>query len=217
MNLDAIAGVAHEPAGTATGTVLLTHGAGGNRDAPLLVALCEKWAQQGWLAIRYDLPFRRRRPTGPPPSSAAADRAGIAEAIALAGTLTPGPVIAGGHSYGGRMTSMAAAAGAEVAVLALSSFPLHPPGKPDRTRTGHFGAIRVPTVFTQGSRDPFGSLAELEAAAALVPAPTEIVAVDGAGHDLGFTPRTPAGPKVTDVTALAVGAALRLGGFVALR
>ena len=202
MNLEAIAGVAHEPDGTPKGTVLLTHGAGSNRDAPLLVRLCDEWARHGWLAIRYDLPYRRRRPKGPPSNSAASDQQGIVEAIELAHTLTDGPVIAGGHSYGGRMTSMVAAAGADLAVLALSSYPLHPPGKPERARTEHLPQIAVPTVFTHGTADPFGTIAELTAAAALIPAPTELVEITGARHDLGS--------KTLDVPALAVTRAIGL-------
>ena len=61
--------------------------------------------------MRYNLPYRRRRPKGPPSGSAASDQAGVVEAIALARTLTDGPVLAGGHSYGGRMTSMVVADG----------------------------------------------------------------------------------------------------------
>ena len=109
MNFDAIAGVAHEPAGAPVGTVLLTHGAGGSRESPLLIRICDEWARRGWLAVRYNLPYRRRRHKGPPSGSAATDQAGIVEAIELARGLGYGPVIAGGHSYGGRMTSMAAA------------------------------------------------------------------------------------------------------------
>ncbi|MBN9635473.1 MAG: dienelactone hydrolase family protein [Actinobacteria bacterium] len=205
MNLDEIAGIAHEPDGTPTGVVLLTHGAGGNRDAPLIVRICDEWARHGWLAIRYNLPYRRRRPKGPPSNSAASDQQGIVEAIELAHTLTDGPVIAGGHSYGGRMTSMVAAAGdstVELAALTLSSYPLHPPGKPERARTEHLPQITVPTVFTHGTADPFGTIAELTAAAALIPAPTEIVEITGARHDLGS--------KTLDVPALAVAAGLRL-------
>ena len=202
MNLDDIAGIAHEPEGTPTGVVLLTHGAGSNRDAPLIVGTCDAWAHHGWLAIRYDLPYRRRRPKGPPSNSAASDQQGIVEAIELAHTLTTGPVIAGGHSYGGRMTSMVAAAGADLAVLALSSYPLHPPGKPERARTEHLPQINVPTVFAHGTSDPFGTIDELSAAVALIPAPTEIVEVTGARHDLRSTS--------LDVPALAVAAALRL-------
>ena len=61
MNLDDLAGVAHEPADTPTGTVVLTHGAGGNRDSPMLIGLCDEWARRGWLAVRYNLPYRRPR------------------------------------------------------------------------------------------------------------------------------------------------------------
>ncbi|BBX27763.1 alpha/beta hydrolase family protein [Mycolicibacterium alvei] len=201
MNLDAIAGVAHEPGATPAGVVVLTHGAGGNRDSAMLVKLCDEWASRGWLAIRYNLPYRRRRPKGPPSGSAAGDREGIAEAIALARGLADGPVLAGGHSYGGRMTSMVAANGAGPDVLTLFSYPLHPPGKPERARTEHLPDITVPTVFTHGTSDPFGSIEELTAAAALVAGPTELVVIDGARHDLGS--------KRLDVPALAVDAALR--------
>ena len=201
MDLEAIAGRAHEPEGTPRGVVLLTHGAGGNRDSPMLVKVCDEWAARGWLAIRFDLPYRRRRPKGPPSGSAAADQAGIVEAVALARTLTTGPVVAGGHSYGGRMTSMAVADGLPVDVLTLFSYPLHPPGKPERARIEHLPRIGAPTVFTHGTSDPFGTIAELRDAAALVGAPTEVVEVTGARHDLGS--------KTLDVPALAVDAALR--------
>ena len=76
-DLDAIAGVAHEPAAAPTGVVLLTHGAGGSRESPLLIRICDEWARRGWLAVRYNLPYRRRRPKGPPSGSAAGDRDGI--------------------------------------------------------------------------------------------------------------------------------------------
>lgn len=181
--LDAIGAVAHQPAGDPAGVVLLTHGAGGSRDSPLLVHLCDEWAGRGWLALRYNLPYRRRRPKGPP-SGSAADRAGVAEAITAARALADGPLIVGGHSYGGRLTSLAVADGADVAGLRLFSYPLHPPGKPERLRTEHFGSIRTPTVFTHGTSDPFGTIDELRAAARLIPAPVEIVEIAGARHDL---------------------------------
>ena len=206
MNLDAIAGVAHEPDGAPLGAVALTHGAGGSKQSPMLVKLCDHWARHGWLAVRYDLPFRRRRPKGPPSGSAAADRAGIAEAVAVIRTLTDGPVIAGGHSYGGRLTSMAVADDSDVKavvdLLTLFSYPLHPPGKPERARTEHLPRIAAPTVFTHGTSDPFGSLDEIHAAAALIPGPTTIVEVTGGRHDLAS--------RTLDVPALAVQAALAL-------
>ena len=217
MNLEDIAGIAHRPAGTPTGVVVLTHGAGGSRDSPLLIAICEEWTRRGWLAVRSNLPYRRRRPKGPPSGSSATDLAGVAEAIAVAGGLTDGPVIAGGHSYGGRLTSMAIAEQsdrvARVRALTLFSYPLHPPGKPERLRTDHFGAITVPTVFTHGSSDPFGSIDELRAAAGLIGAPVEIVEVTGARHDLATRGGIPLGTKGPDVPTLAVDAALRRSGL----
>ncbi|GAA4533551.1 alpha/beta family hydrolase [Mycobacterium paraffinicum] len=208
MNLNQIAGIAHEPEGPAAGVVVLTHGAGGNRDSPLLQQVCDEWARRGWLAVRYNLPYRRRRPTGPPSGSAAADRAGIVEAITLCRGLADGPLIAGGHSYGGRQTSMVVAAREaspiEVDLLTLFSYPVHPPGKPERTRTEHLPDIRVPTVFTHGTSDPFGTPDELRAAAALVTGTTAVVEIAGARHDLRS--------KTLNVAALAVDAALQLLG-----
>ncbi len=202
MDLDAIAGVAHHPAGDPKGAVALTHGAGGSRESPLLIRLCDEWASRGFVAVRYNLPYRRRRPKGPPSGSAATDRAGIIEAVEFVRTLADGPVIAGGHSYGGRMSSMAVADGLAVEALTLFSYPLHPPGKPERARTEHLPHIASPTVFTHGTADPFGTLDELRAAVALIPAPTTIVEITGARHDLGS--------KTLDVPALAVDAALLL-------
>jgi predicted alpha/beta-hydrolase family hydrolase len=205
VNLDQIAGIAHEPAGKPKGTVVLTHGAGGSRESPLLKKICDEWARRGWLAVRYNLPYRRSRPKGPPSGSAAKDQAGVVEAIEVAHTLTKGPVIAGGHSYGGRMASMVIAdEAADVDVLTLFSYPLHPPGKPERARTEHLPRIAVPTVFTHGTADPFGSIDELRAAARLISGPAEVVEITGARHDLGS--------KTLDVPVLAVDTALRLLG-----
>lgn len=210
MVLEQIAGIAHrredDPSAPPKGIVVLTHGAGGGRESTLLVQLCDEWARRGWLAVRYNLPYRRRRPKGPPSGSGATDRAGIVEAIAVCRDLAGGPLIVGGHSYGGRQTSMVVAEGdggvPPVDLLTLFSYPVHPPGKPERSRTEHLPDIRVPTVFTHGTSDPFGSPEEVRAAAALIPSPTEIVEVAGARHELKSTS--------IDVPAAAVDAALRL-------
>jgi uncharacterized protein len=203
MNLAQIAGIAHEPSSAPCGVVVLTHGAGGSRESALLQHLCDEWARRGWLAIRYNLPYRRRRPKGPPSGSVTTDRAGIVEAVGVCRELADGPLIAGGHSYGGRLTSMVIAEGAQpVDVLTLFSYPVHPPGKPERARTEHLPDIAVPTAFTHGTSDPFGTVEEVRAAAGLIAAPTEIVEIAGARHDLGS--------KTVDVPALAVDAALRL-------
>lgn len=99
---------------------------------------------------------------------------------------------------------VASSEGVPVDVLTLFSYPIHPPGKPERARTEHLPDIAVPTVFTHGTADPFGTIDELRVAAALIRAPTEIVEITGARHDLGS--------KTLDVPALAIDAALRLLG-----
>lgn len=91
-------------------------------------------------------------------------------------------VVIGGRSFGGRMCSMLAAAGEPVAGLVLLSYPLHPPGKPEVLRTGHFGDIRVPVLFVSGTKDPFASPAELEVHAEAIPAPVETVWLEGQPH-----------------------------------
>jgi len=102
-------------------------------------------------------------------------------------------VVLGGLSYGGRQVSMLAADAPELAqALLLFSYPLHPPGKPEAPRTEHLPRLRTPTVFVFGTRDPFGSPAEIRQAVTLVPAPTVLVEIDGAGHDLSRSRRAAA-------------------------
>jgi hypothetical protein len=181
-----VSGFLHEPPTPGGSGLVLTHGAGGNCRAPLLVAAAEQFAAAGLLVLRIDLPFRQRRPSGPPsPSGAAADRAGLKEAVAVLRDRMPGLLMLGGQSYGGRQaTILAADEPGLVAALLLFSYPLHPPGKPERLRTEHFPRIRAPALFVQGAADPFGTLAELRLAVAAIPAPTQIMSVEGAGHDL---------------------------------
>lgn len=181
-----VRGFLHQPENAGRRGLVLTHGAGGNCRAPLLITAAEAFCAQGLVVLRCDLPFRQRRASGPPsPSTAAADREGLRRAVETMSRLVSGPVSLGGQSYGGRQATMLAAEKPEVAAsLLLFSYPLHPPGKPDRLRTEHFPGLRVPAVFVQGTSDPFGSITELSAAVALIPAPTEIIPLAGAGHDL---------------------------------
>ncbi len=164
----------------------LTHGAGSNRNAPLLVAVARALCDSGYTVLRYDLPFRRLRPKGPPmPAAAARDRAGIASAVAGLRALVSGRVFAGGHSYGGRQTTMAAAENPALADgLLLFSYPLHPPKKPEQLRTGHFPDLRTPSLFVHGTNDGFGSIDEMREAIAAIPARTDLLPVEGGGHDL---------------------------------
>src|SRR5579862_5759519 len=116
--------------------IVLTHGAGSNADAPLLVALAKAFEAAGWRALRYNLPYRQARPSGPPfPAQAANDRAGLAGAVAEMRAAVDGIVAIGGHSYGGRQATMLAAEQPGlVNALLLLSYPLHPPKKPDQLR-----------------------------------------------------------------------------------
>ena len=98
---------------TATGLVL-THGAGSNCQAPLLIALAETFADAGFIVLRCDLPYRQDRPYGPPgPGDGKRDRAGLKNAVAALKNLASGHVFLGGHSYGGRQASMLCAETAE--------------------------------------------------------------------------------------------------------
>jgi predicted alpha/beta-hydrolase family hydrolase len=190
-----ISGFLHLPEGTGRDGMVLTHGAGGNSRSPLLVAAAEAFCAAGLAVLRVDLPFRQRRPSGPPsPSGAAGDRDGLRAAVIEMRSLASGRVFLGGLSYGGRQVTMLAADTPDLAAaLLLFSYPLHPPGKPDRPRTGHFPSLRIPAVFVHGSADPFGSLAELADAIKLIPAPVRLIPIDRVGHDLkrgrfDFTP-----------------------------
>ncbi len=165
---------------------MLTHGAGGNCNAPLLLAVAEAFQSAGWWVLRCDLPFRQRRRYGPPsPATAAQDREGLRHAVASMRRIASGQVILAGHSYGGRQATMLAAEAPGLAeTLLLLSYPLHPPGKPAQLRTAHFPVLHTPAVFVYGTKDPFGSVEEMRAALQLIPARTEITIIEGAGHDL---------------------------------
>jgi uncharacterized protein len=168
--------------------VVLTHGAGSNARAPLLVALAETFSAAGFTVLRCDLPYRQARHWGPPgPGDATRDRAGLKNAVAVLKATTPGSVYLAGHSYGGRQSSMLCAEEPGlVPALLLLSYPLHPPRKPEQQRTQHLPSLRTPSLFVHGTRDPFGSIGALGQALKMIPARTKLVAVEGAGHDLGF-------------------------------
>jgi predicted alpha/beta-hydrolase family hydrolase len=181
-----VRGFLHRPAGAVKDALVLTHGAGGNCGMPLLVAVARAFVAAGVCVLRCDLPFRQRRPRGTPsPADAARDRAGLRDAVAAMRAIAPGRVFLGGQSYGGRQASMLAAEEPTVAdALLLLSYPLHPPGKPEQLRTGHFPSLRTPALFVHGGRDPFASTDELRAALASIPARTALVELESAGHDL---------------------------------
>ena len=166
--------------------LILTHGAGSNRNAPLLVALANEFERAGVEVVRYDLPFRQQRPSGPPrPGDAARDREGLREQVLKAREKSPEKVWLGGQSYGGRQASMLIAESPGlVDALLLLSYPLHAPGK-QQLRTAHFPQLQTPALFVHGTKDPFATSQEIETALKLIPARTRLLEVEGGGHDLG--------------------------------
>jgi uncharacterized protein len=179
-------GFLHRSPGIKDDWLVLTHGAGSNCSAPLLVALANHFSGSGLTVLRYDLPYRQMRPNGPPPrGSAERDQQGLAAAVAAVRRQTSGRVFLGGHSYGGRQASMLAAdQPGLVDGLLLLSYPLHPPQRPGELRTAHFPRLKTPALFVSGNCDGFGSIDEWGSALKLIPARTELLPVTGAGHEL---------------------------------
>lgn len=181
------------PGPTDTSGLLLWPGSGATRDHRTLVALADGLAPLR--VLRCDHAHRiagRRAPGKPEP-----DVAGVSEQVAAAAKqwgVAPDTLVIGGRSYGGRMASMAVAEGLAVGGLVLLSYPLHPPGRPDRLRTDHLGDITVPTLFVSGRRDPFGSPEEFEPWFESMPGPVHAEWINGA-HD----PRND--PAVIDAVA----------------
>ncbi|MBJ7452148.1 MAG: hypothetical protein JHC71_08710 [Blastococcus sp.] len=140
--------------GTA-GTLVLGHGAGGGAEAPDLVALTAEAAGAGWLVHRVDQPWRvagKRIAPAPPRLDeawgAVLDRLRITDRL-------PGRLVLGGRSAGARVACRTSAAEGAAGVLALS-FPLHPPGRPEKTRAPELTGVGVPIVVVQGETDAFG-------------------------------------------------------------
>jgi len=181
-----VRGVLHHPTSPSEGALVLTHGAGSNCNAPLLISLAEAFSEAGTTVLRCDLPFRQSRPHGPPPrGSAERDQQGLRAAVAFMKKQVPGRVLLGGHSYGGRQASMLAAAEPElVGKLLLLSYPLHPPQRLSELRTGHFTSLHTPALFVHGTKDGFGSIEEMMSALKLIPARTELIPVTNTGHEL---------------------------------
>jgi hypothetical protein len=180
-----VRGYLHTPANASVAGLVLTHGAGANCESPLLVAVATSFSESGLTVLRCDLPFRQLRPHGPPVRSAERDQSGLRRAVHVMRGIVGGRVFLGGHSYGGRQASMLAAAEPKLAdTLLLLSYPLHPPKRPEELRTAHFLNLRTPSFFVQGTRDGFGTIDEMNSAIKLVPARTEMLVVESAGHEL---------------------------------
>jgi predicted alpha/beta-hydrolase family hydrolase len=193
-----VRGYLHRATHAGRGFLVLTHGAGGNCNAPLLVALATKFAASGLTVLRCDLPYRQRRPHGAPsPSDAKTDQAGLRRAVELMKKQFAGRAFLGGSSYGGRQASMLVTEEPSlVEGLLLLSYPLRPPGRPGQLRTAHFPGLRTLTLFVSGTRDAFGSIEELQAAIKLIPARKKLVAIAGAPHGLSQKSKSDEVPEI---------------------
>ena len=158
--------------------VLLTPGASATKDHPSLVVIDGELEAVGIAVGRIDLPSSR---PGPKVLQAIVDGA---DALAARAGVAPVDIVLGGRSFGGRMCSLAAADGLPALGLALLSYPLHPPGRPDQLRIEHFPRLTMPCLFVSGTRDAFGTPAELEAASAAIPGPVTHVLIDGGDHGM---------------------------------
>ena len=166
--------------GSSPAGLILTPGSSARRDHPGLLAVDDVVTATGIAVERIEFPSQaagKRRPD-PPAVCIETIRAASAE---LAGRLHVGPerLALGGRSMGGRMCSMAVAEGLEAAALVLISYPLHPPGRPDRLRTAHFPQLDLPCLFVSGRRDAFATPDELEKETATIPGAVSLVFVDG--------------------------------------
>ncbi len=169
----------------AVSALVLAPGASAGRDQSLLVAIDHELTPAGVRVERIDFPYRlagRRAPDRQPVLVASVVAAALQVAVEMA---VPQERIAlGGRSMGGRMCSIAVAEGLAAAGLVLVSYPLHPPGKPDKLRVEHFGSVTVPCLFVSGTRDQFGTPDELESATAAIAGPVTHVFVENGDHGL---------------------------------
>src|SRR3954470_23854340 len=142
---------------------VFAHGAGAGMDDPFMETVATGLCERGIATLRYQFPYMEKaskRPDAPDVAHAA-----VRAAVAEAARRCPGmPLIAGGKSFGGRMTSQAQAIAplAGVRGLAFLGFPLHPPGKPSTSRAAHLSDIKIPMLFLQGTRDEFAEMTLLE-------------------------------------------------------
>ena len=174
----------------AAATLILGHGAGAGMDSPFLVLICEMLAARDIAVARFEFAYMAARRNGgkrrPPPKADMLDGEMIAAVRAIVAVGHSGVLAIGGKSMGGRVASHVCGAlhgEGLVAGLVCLGYPFHPPKTPERLRTAHLADLKVPALFVQGERDPFGNRAEVEALD-LPPSITFHWAHDG-DHDLG--------------------------------
>lgn len=171
---------ARDVPGSRRALLVLAHGAGGDLDDPLLRGLGGALAPEGIETVRFNLPYRDAGRRAPGAQSASEDGyRHLVEAVRQDGV----PLFIGGKSYGGRIATHISASGTSVDGLVLLSYPLHPPGRPERLRTAHLPDVPAPMLFVQGTRDPFATPDLLADALARLPR-ARLVQVRDGDHSL---------------------------------
>src|SRR5213595_1500630 len=170
---------------------VLAHGAGAGMRHPFLEVVAQRLAERSIATLRYQFPYmeqRGRRPD-PPAVAAATVRAAVIEAARVAPGL---PLVAGGKSFGGRMTSTAQAEAPLPGVrgLLFLGFPLHPPGRPDDKRAQHLAQVRIPMLFLQGTRDEFADLTLLRPVVQRLGERATLHLVEGGDHSFHVLKRS---------------------------
>ena len=189
---------------------VLAHGAGAGMNHAFIAAVATELAARGIATLRYQFPYMEKgskRPD-PPKLAHATVRAAVAEARRIVPKL---PLIAGGKSFGGRMTSQAQALAAlpDVRGLAFLGFPLHPAGRPSQERGEHLFDVQIPMLFLQGSRDPLAMLDQIEPVCKALGKRATLVIVPDADHSFHVPART--GRKDADVRSEVLD---RLAGWI---
>jgi uncharacterized protein len=192
-----VSGLLQMPA-EATCCYVLAHGAGAGMAHPFMATVADGLAERGIATLRYQFLYMEQGSKRPDPPALA--QAAVRAAVAKAGEFARGlPLIAGGKSFGGRMTSQAQAASPldDVRGLAFLGFPLHPAGKPSAERANHLAEVTVPMLFLQGTRDTLADLALLKPMVADLGKRATLRLFDDADHSFHVPART--GRKDADV------------------
>ena len=170
---------------------VLAHGAGAGMTHPFMTAIADGLAERGIATLRYQFPYMEqggKRPDAPKLAQATV-RAAVAEAARLMPKL---PLIAGGKSFGGRMTSQAQAETplAQVRGLAFLGFPLHAAGRPSEERAAHLFEVKIPMLFLQGTRDALADIALMRKLAKALGKRATLIAIEDGDHSFHVPART---------------------------
>jgi len=198
----AASAILDEPApGAERGAVLLAHGASAPMSSPLLTAVAEGLCRRGLTALRFHYPYMELRERGglaPRPDPRSLLLATHARALEALRERAPGRrLLLCGKSLGARMGSLLAAEGCPHDGLVHLGFPLHPPGRPEKLRSEHFGRIQRPSLFLQGTRDPFCDLDLLRREIERLGGPVRLEILEGADH--GFEVEAASGRSAREV------------------